>query len=102
LTVADTIESHSQHSIDLYWHFAAECVVRMSEHGAIVERDRIVCRLELPTGMYARLVTGCEDPPLGWHSRRFDSKAPATTIVASRLIKGNWQGQTRIHIELTS
>jgi hypothetical protein len=102
LTVADAIESRSRHWINMHWHFAAECIVRISGQDAIAERDGVVCKLTFPTGMNAKLALGSEHPPLGWQSKRFDSKTPASTIVASRLIEGSWQGLTRISVAASS
>jgi hypothetical protein len=55
-------------------------------------------RLTCPEGLEPTLVSGREQPPLGWYSSGFDLKLPAPTVVFAGAIDGNAAFQTSMDI----
>jgi len=100
VSVADHIVCSSEHHIEIFWHFAADCSVTLSDSIATVIRDQVVLELRWPAQLRARLVRGSEDPCLGWVSKRLDEKTPSPTLVIEGDIAGNWHGITTIAISI--
>jgi hypothetical protein len=55
--------------------------------------------LTCPAGLEPTLVTGRDEPPLGWFSREFDVKSAAPTAMFTGGIRGNTVLQTHISIQ---
>jgi Heparinase II/III-like protein/Heparinase II/III N-terminus len=98
LTVTDQIHSASVHQIEIFWHFAQECVVTLAGDAARATRDGVELMLQWPAPLHAQLVRGSTDPTRGWISHRFDEKVPADTLVVSGRVQGDWRGVSSIKI----
>jgi len=95
LEVRDTLECAAPHVVQLHWHLAERCVARVAGHAVEVERDGVRLAIDCPRELEPpQLVSGREAPPLGWVSRRFDEKRPATVVLCA--------GQIRRHATLLS
>jgi hypothetical protein len=100
IAVTDHIHCTSVHDIEIFWHFAQECRVRLEADAARVTRDGAGIVLRWPAPLRARLLRGSLDPLQGWISPRFDEKAPADTVCLSGRVEGAWQGVSTIEISL--
>lgn len=98
--VTDHIHCTSVHHIEIFWHFASECLVMLDGDTATATYDGVELVLRWPAPLTARLARGSADPPLGWISQRFDEKVPADTLVVSGTVAGDWQGVSTIKISL--
>lgn len=98
LLVTDEIEGRGRHLVELFWHFSESCDVAMADGTIRAHEQGVELRLSWPAGLKARLARGEEDPPLGWVSRSFDSKAPCTTAVIHGEVECGWRGTTTIEI----
>ena len=98
--VTDRLHCAATHHIEIFWHLAKECVVRLDGDSATVTRDAVELVLRWPEPLTARLARGCTDPTLGWISDRFDQKVPGDTLVVAGLIGAEWQGVSTIKLSL--
>jgi hypothetical protein len=81
LRVTDSVKCARQHSLAWHWHFDPRCKIDLFEDAVIVTAGDWLVRLRLPHAVSSMTVhRGQDDPPLGWISRRFDHKEPATTL----------------------
>ncbi|MGH8747057.1 MAG: hypothetical protein ACREUK_11270 [Burkholderiales bacterium] len=64
--------------------------MRGAGHAVEVGCGSLRVRIDCPRELQApKIVVGCDDPPLGWISRRLDRKAPSPTVVcAGRVAAG--------------
>ena len=98
LEVRDTLECAAAHAVQLHWHLAERCSARIDGRTVEVERDGLRLRIDCPRELEPpQLVSGRETPPLGWISRRFDEKCPATVAQCA----GRITGRTRLLTVLT-
>ena len=89
LIVDDIFECLGPHDIELFWHFA-ECCQLLVEQGTVVASvsDAVVHMYMPASPARPHLAVGKDDPPLGWISRRFDTKVPSPSIVWADRIHG--------------
>jgi hypothetical protein len=80
--IRDTLQCAAQHEVELHWHLAEHCRAVVSGHAVEIACADMRLRLECPRELDApEVVSGREEPPLGWISRRLDEKSPSPTIV---------------------
>jgi len=96
ITVVDTLQAKGAHDITLNWQFAESCVVGFGDDSAVLANAagrqlQMRCAAQ---GFTATLLTGSENPPAGWVSRRFDDKQPATLA--------RWQGRITGDCQITT
>jgi hypothetical protein len=99
--VTDQLHCAATHHIEIFWHFAKECLVRLDGDSATVTRDAVELVLRWPQPLTARLARGSSDPALGWISDQFNQKVPGDTLVVSGRIGAEWQGVSIIKLWLT-
>ena len=100
IRVTDQLRSSSAHQVEIFWHFAQECVVTLGEGAATITREGVRLVLRWPAPLSARVVRGSSDPPLGWISERFDQKSPTDTLVVSGTVGADWQGVSTLQVSL--
>ena len=82
IRVTDEIACNGRHEVELFWHFSERCVVRLAGDAVVASNDGVSVTLRMTDcGWQPALVSGREDPPLGWISRNFDVKVPTVTAV---------------------
>lgn len=87
--VTDSFECRREHFIEIYWHFAETCDVVTVGNEVIARNGVAALKMTMPDASWQpRIVKACDDPPLGWVSRRFDEKVPTSTVVWSGSITG--------------
>jgi hypothetical protein len=96
--ITDELACSSTHSVAIYWHFAPECAVAVEGNSVVANREGVRVVLRCPNGLAPTLVTGSEEPPLGWLSAGFDTKVPATTAVFGGQIAGNAIFRTELRV----
>ncbi|MDB6091691.1 MAG: Heparinase family protein [Gammaproteobacteria bacterium] len=99
LTITDELLCLGVHEVSIYFHFSPECEVTQQNNRISAKRDTIHITLSSPDDLPVRLVTGSDEPPLGWLSNGFDSKLPSTTAVFTAKIRGNASFRSEIVIE---
>jgi Heparinase II/III-like protein/Heparinase II/III N-terminus len=99
LSITDELVCAASHPVAIYWHFAPECSVMVEGNSVIARRDNVGVTLTCRDGLQPSLVTGREEPPLGWFSDGFDVKQPAPTAVFAGEIQGNTILRTSVSIE---
>jgi hypothetical protein len=98
LSVTDELACAGPHSIGIHWHFAPECAVVLEGRTVVARRGNVQVSLRCPQGLEPALVTGREEPPLGWYSNGFDVKSPAPAAVFSGAIRSNTAFHTSVDI----
>ncbi|MGH8303933.1 MAG: alginate lyase family protein [Steroidobacteraceae bacterium] len=103
LSVCDELLCSGEHTAETFWHFAPECQVSREDGRVVAERDGIRVELEPPDTLSVALVSGrtpgdAGERPLGWVSRGFDLKLPATTAVFAGHIRGDTRLEARLRI----
>src|SRR5262249_6142822 len=98
ITVSDCIDCAATHYIEIFWHFAEDCVLTMQDDVAVAASGVVALTLRWPGELRAELLRGREDPCLGWISRRFGEKVPTWCLVASGSVRPNWQGTTTLDL----
>ena len=100
LKITDHVICAAPHYVEIFWHFAPDCVITLDGGEAMATRDRGGLKLRWPADLKAEVVRGRSDPCLGWTSPHLDEKFPSTTLVAWGDITGSWEGTTEILILL--
>ncbi len=101
IVIEDTLEMEDEHEVELFFHCEERCQVDAAPGGYAIGRDDLaVLRLVLPAaeGSSATVHRGSLAPILGWVSRAFDSRQPASTIVWQARLTGRTVLRTEIHI----
>lgn len=98
LLVEDGIEAGGEHLIEMFWHLHELAHVDLFEAFAEIRRGAARVRISWPQSAKCRMARGEVAPPLGWVSRRFDSKMPCFTLVVTQPIVGNWRGMSKVEV----
>ncbi len=81
LIVRDDIVGKINHEIEQFWHFAPNVQVRLDGGKVLASGKRFQLHMQfLPNDLDLQLIRGQEDPPLGWYSRGYGTKEPATVL----------------------
>ncbi len=90
LTIYDDIIACNEHSIGIYFHFSEHCVVNpKSGNNYYVDAGKGIVEIELDTKLKIESFKGHTEPIMGWVSRGYHQKQPATTLVGRINCKGN-------------
>jgi len=100
LKVEDMIEANGRHHLEMFWHVSERCSVHLRDRYAVLESSVARVILRWPDGARCRLGYGEESPPLGWVSRRFDSKVQSCALVVTCESSGRWSGVSEFQIEM--
>jgi hypothetical protein len=95
--ITDSLECKGEHRVERFWHFSERCRVQEEGNGLVAENDGWRLRLEILDSGEITVVRSDVNRPLGWVSRRFDTKHPTTTAFFTNFIKGT----TILHTILT-
>ncbi len=99
IRIVDRLECRLAHRIEVFWHAAEACQVEVENGVVAFHNDGVAFSMTMEGGAWhPQLISGQEDPPLGWVSRRFDEKMPCTTVVWRGEIKGTTELVTSILI----
>jgi hypothetical protein len=79
LVVVDSVKGDRPHRTELFWHFAPQLDVQLTEQGVTVTTKRYRLALKASCGTLA-LVRGADEPPLGWYSRAYNVKEPCSVL----------------------
>jgi hypothetical protein len=96
--VTDSLVGVGTHYVEIFWHFARECVVTLNGDAARAVRPEVAITLRWPQPLQAHVVHGRAEPCMGWVSQRFDEKAPADTLVICGEVGADWQGVSTLTI----
>ena len=81
LVVRDEVSARKQHKVELFWHLAPGLDVRLTSSGLAVRGRRFVLQMQVSgEDLHLELVRGAENPPLGWYSATYESKAPCEVL----------------------
>jgi hypothetical protein len=101
--ILDRLECRKTHRIELFWHAATACDVKHEDGAVTFLNDGVTLSMTMEEPAWRpQLISGQEDPPLGWISRRFDQKTPSTTVVWCGDIRGTTQLLTLIRIRISN
>jgi hypothetical protein len=101
LRVEDVLDCRRRHEVELHWHFAEGCEVEPDGQGGLLVLRGGKPRLYLQCSgapLALSLHRGEESPPLGWISRRFDTRTPICTARYRATIDGPTRLVTRMAV----
>jgi hypothetical protein len=79
--VRDRLAARKPHRMELFWHFAPGLELLLSAACLRVRGQAFDMLLQVSGATPAmELVRGCEDPPLGWYSRRYGAKQACSVL----------------------
>jgi hypothetical protein len=98
VVIEDTLEMEDEHDVELFFHCAETCRVESVPHGYVVSQGALSIRLQLPdiAGSETSVQRGSLAPIMGWVSRAFDRREPASTIVWRARLSGSSRLRTEI------
>jgi hypothetical protein len=96
--VTDRLVGGGTHYVEIFWHFARECVVTLNGYEARAVRGEVDITLRWPQPLQAQVVHGRAEPCMGWVAERFDEKAPADALVVCGEVGADWQGTSTLTI----
>jgi uncharacterized heparinase superfamily protein len=99
ISVTDTLACNGEHEIEQFWHFSEDCRIKLQGAEIVVENGDVRLLIETPDDAIVEAFKSQENPPLGWVSRRFDIKVPATTVVVRSRIHGTIPLPTKFFIK---
>ncbi len=104
ILIEDSLDMAEDHAVELFFHCHEHAVVQPVAQGYIVRHGEVCVRIALPAADSARIevFSGSLAPMLGWVSRSFDSRAPASTIAWSARLSGHAVLRTEIAVHLPS
>jgi len=87
--ISDEITGTGPHQAEIFFHLHPEVQVSLTGPGAYqLERAGIQVRLQMDTSLTSHLISGQEEPPLGWYSPSYDQKIPSPVIRGSTAFSG--------------
>lgn len=90
IKIEDTVKCGAAHLVEQFWHFSEKCDVYSPAVGVIVAKNgEWMMKMFFSDGAGLKIVSGCEDPPLGWISRSFDKKIPCPVVVRTEKIEND-------------
>ncbi|MBS0300497.1 MAG: alginate lyase family protein [Proteobacteria bacterium] len=101
IRVEDAFECTQEHTIELNWHFAEMCEVRIESCQVQAAVANVNMQMTMPdSACKPELMHGRDEPPSGWVSRRFDEKVPTSTITWRERITGAAKRVTILRITI--
>lgn len=97
--ISDIITCNNGHTAKQFWHFSEHCEVELQSASTVkITNDTVSVTMACDPGLNLQLLSGSDELPLGWVSRRFDHKSPSVTLVAEMRVTGTTQLHTKIII----
>jgi hypothetical protein len=97
--VCDTLECNDEHSVEIHWHFNEKSLIQVRGRIVHIQLADVLVRMSMrDLSLEPEIFHGQSSPPLGWVSRRFDTKKPSPTLRWSGRISSSCQFITEISI----
>ena len=102
LHVTDSLLCSARHEVELHWHGSEHATVRLEDQFVRIATGDVMVEISMPgLPWQAEIIEGQLAPPLGWISRRFDTKVQSPTIRWRGPIDGTAHLETLIKISRT-
>lgn len=99
IRVTDTLTCKASHQVEIFWHFAETCQVQGVSNEISARCGNQGAAIGMPgSGWTPVILSGQEEPPMGWISRHFDQKCHSPSVVWSGQISGNTTLNTEIRL----
>jgi len=99
LTVCDNIIAANEHNIEIFFHFAEHCVLNpVSRNLYQINIGPAKIEIELDSNLEVKTFKGSTEPIIGWVSRGYHQKQPATSLVGRINCKGNLSLVSKVSI----
>ena len=86
LVVRDQLAAKLPHRLEQFWHFAPGLELLLVGKSLHVRGRAFTLQLDVSGAALAlELVRGCENPPLGWYSRGYETKQPCDVLKITSL-----------------
>jgi hypothetical protein len=101
LFVNDRMTCRGSHGMEIFWHFATDCDVRISDRVIVAQNSLAILTMTCPASLTPRIAPLTDTSPLGWVSPSLDTKLPSTCVVFSGKATGSSDFETRIAIRFS-
>ena len=98
LFIKDRMTCRGSHGIEIFWHFATDCDVRISDRDIVANNGRANLTIKCPASLTPRIAPLTEASPVGWVSPNLDTKLPSICVAFCGNITGSSEFETRIAI----
>ena len=99
LTICDNIIAANEHNIEIFFHFAEHCVLNpVSRNLYQINIGPAKIEIELDSNLEVKTFKGSTEPIIGWVSRGYHQKQPATSLVGRINCKGNLSLVSKVSI----
>jgi len=99
IRVTDTLTCKATHQVEICWHFAETCRIQCMGNEISARCGNQNAAMTMPgSGWSPVILSGQDDPPMGWISRHFDQKCPGPSVVWSGQISGRTTLNTEIRL----
>lgn len=99
IRVTDTLTCKATHHVEIFWHLPETCQIQAMSNEISARCGNRGAVISMPDSNWMpAILSGEEDPPMGWVSRHFDQKCPGPSIVWSGQISGNTTLNTEIRL----
>jgi hypothetical protein len=86
LVVRDRVAASAEHRLEQFWHFAPGLELSLGGDRLQVRGRAFALDLQVSgPDLVLELVRGCENPPLGWYSRTYESKQACNVLKITSL-----------------
>jgi len=97
--INDILQAEASHEIAMYLHLAPQCKTsKLTENRWHITNNNRTVELLTDDKLDCEIISGREDPPVGWVSSAYDHKLPTNTFVCKGVFKGNQSFTTRIRV----
>lgn len=100
LNIEDSFQCVGRHTVDLFFHMHQDTEVLSVSDGEVQVnwRGRRITFSSPACNARWEILRGCEDPKLGWRSRRFNHKEPIATLRIRAEINGSSTVRTHLRV----
>jgi len=99
--IEDQLSCKGRHSIESLMHLHPDCLLSVSEHSVIIRRAQVGVTLDIDRKWASfQIISGQEDPPLGWYSPRFNDIQRTPTLVCRKDINGSARFKSIIRVSI--
>ncbi len=94
--VQDTLEGQKKYYLEQFFHFHPQCQVELDGNRAVIKCGDLSILFIFDAALQMTAVKGCENPLLGWFSKRFNHIEPCWTVIGQTESSGKQKLNTKI------
>ena len=97
--ITDTLEAAATHNIAIYFHLSPQCSVKILDTNRwYITNGNKKVELITDARLDSEIISGSENPLMGWASKGYDYKQPTNTLICKGSFTGRQSFITRIKL----